>query len=140
MSNKFTRLFDRKAFFYFTSKTIFLITFILYTFALHFENVKPVSDFLIGDQKIEIKMSRVCQLTGKRPIVGNNVSHANNKTKRRFLPNLQKKRFFIPELNKTVTLKVSTSAMRTINKLGIYEYLLKLERKGVDHGVDMTKG
>ena len=85
-------------------------------------------------------MSRVCQLTGKRPIVGNNVSHANNKTKRRFLPNLQKKRFFIPELNKTVTLKVSTSAMRTINKLGIYEYLLKLERKGVDHGVDMTKG
>ena len=84
-------------------------------------------------------MSKVCQLTGKRPITGNNVSHANNRTRRRFLPNLQKKRYFIPELNKWVSIKLSTSAMRTINKLGIYEYLLKLERKGVDHGVDMTK-
>jgi large subunit ribosomal protein L28 len=84
-------------------------------------------------------MSRVCQLTGKRPITGNNVSHANNRTKRRFLPNLQKKRYFIPELNKWVTLKLSTSAMRTINKLGVYEYLKKLEKKGVDHGVDLTK-
>ena len=84
-------------------------------------------------------MSRVCQLTGKRPITGNNVSHANNRTKRRFLPNLQKKRYFIPELNKWVTLKLSTSAMRTINKLGVFEYLKKLERKGVDHGVDLTK-
>ena len=86
-----------------------------------------------------LTMSKVCQLTGKRPITGNNVSHANNRTKRRFLPNLQKKRYFIPELNKWVTLKLSTSAMRTINKLGAYEYLKKLERKGVDHGVDMTK-
>jgi len=84
-------------------------------------------------------MSRVCQLTGKRPITGNNVSHANNRTRRRFLPNLQKKKYYIPELNKWVTLKLSTSAMRTINKLGLYEYLNKLERKGVDHGVDMTK-
>jgi len=84
-------------------------------------------------------MSKVCQLTGKRPITGNNVSHANNRTKRRFEPNLQKKRYFIPELNKWVTLKLSTSAMRTINKLGLYEYLKKIERKGFDHGVDMTK-
>ncbi len=82
-------------------------------------------------------MSKVCQLTGKRPITGNNVSHSNRKTKRRFLPNLQKKRFYIPELDKWVTLKVSTSAMRTINKLGIYNYLKKLERKGIDTGVKL---
>jgi len=84
-------------------------------------------------------MSKVCQLTGKKPIVGNNVSHANNKTRRRFEPNLQKKRLFIPELNKWVSLKISTSALRTINKLGLYEYLKKLERKGVRTGVDLTK-
>ena len=80
-------------------------------------------------------MSKVCQLTGKRPITGNNVSHSNRRTKRRFLPNLQKKRFYIPETEQWVTLKISTSALRTINKLGIYEYLKRLEAKGVDTGV-----
>ncbi len=84
-------------------------------------------------------MSKVCQLTGKRPIAGNNVSFSNRKTKRRFMPNLHKKRYFIPELDKWVTLKISTSAMRTINKLGIYEYLQKLEKKGVNTGVKLTK-
>jgi len=83
-------------------------------------------------------MSKVCQLTGKRPIAGNNVSHSNQKTRRRFLPNLQKKRFFIPEKDKWVTLKVSSKAIRTINKLGIYAYLKKLERKGVDTGVKLN--
>ncbi len=82
-------------------------------------------------------MSKVCQLTGKRPISGNNVSFSNRKTKRRFLPNLHKKRYYIPELDKWVTLKLSTSAMRTINKLGIFEYLTKLEMKGVDTGVKL---
>ncbi len=82
-------------------------------------------------------MSRVCQLTGKRPVAGNNVSHSNRKTKRRFLPNLQKKRFFIPEADKWVTIKVSSKAIRTINKLGIFAYLKKLERKGVDTGVKL---
>ncbi|MFK7981181.1 MAG: 50S ribosomal protein L28 [Saprospiraceae bacterium] len=82
-------------------------------------------------------MSKVCQLTGKRPIAGNNVSFSNRKTKRRFLPNLHKKRYYIPELDKWVTLKLSTSAMRTINKLGIFEYLTKLEKKGVDTGVKL---
>lgn len=77
-------------------------------------------------------MSKVCQLTGKRPIVGNNVSHSNRKTKRRFLPNLQKKRFFVPETEEWITLKVSTSAMRNISKLGIYEYLQRLQKEGVD--------
>lgn len=84
-------------------------------------------------------MSRVCQLTGKRPVAGNNVSHSNRKTKRRFLPNLHKKRFFIPELDKWVTLKVSSAALRNINKIGIYDYLLRLEKKGVDTGVDLSK-
>lgn len=82
-------------------------------------------------------MSRICQLTGKKPISGNNVSHSNRKTKRRFLPNLQKKRFYIPETDKWVTLKVSSKAIRNINKLGIFAYLKKLERKGVDTGVKL---
>lgn len=80
-------------------------------------------------------MSRVCKLTGKKPISGNNVSHSNQKTKRRFIPNIQKKRFFVPETGKYVTLRVSTSAMRTINKLGIYAYVKKLEAKGVNTGI-----
>lgn len=75
-------------------------------------------------------MSRVCQITGKRPQVGNNVSHANNKTKRKFYPNLQKKRFYIPEEDKWVTLKVSTSVIRTINKNGITAVLKKARANG----------
>jgi large subunit ribosomal protein L28 len=75
-------------------------------------------------------MARVCQITGKRPQVGNNVSHANNKTKRRFLPNLQKKRFYIPEEDKWVTLKVSAKAIKTINKHGISAVLKEARAKG----------
>ncbi|MEY2949368.1 MAG: 50S ribosomal protein L28 [Saprospiraceae bacterium] len=82
-------------------------------------------------------MSRICQLTGKRPITGNSVSHSNRKTKRRFLPNLHTKRFFIPETKEWVTLKVSSHALRTINKLGIYAYLQKLNKKGVRTGVNV---
>ena len=82
-------------------------------------------------------MSKVCQLTGKRPITGNHVSHSNRKTKRRFLPNLQKKRFYIPEVDRWVTLKVSAKAIRNINKLGIYAYLKRLEREGVNTGVKL---
>ena len=74
-------------------------------------------------------MARVCDLTGKKALVGNNVSHSNIKTKRRFNPNLQLKKFYIPEEDMWITLKVSTSAMRTINKKGIYNYLLELEKK-----------
>lgn len=75
-------------------------------------------------------MSRVCDITGKRPRVGNNVSHANNKTKRKFYPNLHKKRFYIPEEDRWVTLKVSTSALRTINKNGIQAVLKKARANG----------
>jgi large subunit ribosomal protein L28 len=75
-------------------------------------------------------MSRVCQITGKRAQVGNKVSHANNKSKRMFYPNLQKKRFYIPEEDMWITLKVSTSAMRTINKNGITAVLKKAIKNG----------
>ncbi|MFN3403763.1 MAG: 50S ribosomal protein L28 [Cytophagaceae bacterium] len=76
-------------------------------------------------------MARVCQITGKRTRIGNNVSHANNKTKRKFYPNLQKKRFFIPEENKWVTLKLSTTAIRTINKKGISAVLKEARENGM---------
>lgn len=75
-------------------------------------------------------MARVCELTGKRPITGNKVSHSNRKTKRWFKPNLQKKKFYIPEDDAWITLKVSTSAIRSINKLGISTYLKKLGNTG----------
>ena len=75
-------------------------------------------------------MSRVCEITGKRPRVGNNVSHSNIKTKRKFYPNLQTKRFYIPEEDKWITLKVSTSALRTINKKGITAVLKDVRKKG----------
>jgi len=75
-------------------------------------------------------MARVCQVTGKKPMVGNNVSHANNKTKRKFYPNLQKKRFYIPEEDRWVTMKVSAKAIRTINKNGITAVLKKARKQG----------
>ncbi|MBS1488994.1 MAG: 50S ribosomal protein L28 [Bacteroidetes bacterium] len=75
-------------------------------------------------------MARVCEISGKRPRVGNNVSHANNKTKRRFYPNLQTKRFFIPEENKWVTLKVSAKVIKTINLKGISAVIKEARQKG----------
>lgn len=75
-------------------------------------------------------MSRVCELTGKRAMVGNNVSHAMNKTKRKFNVNLVKKRFYIPEEDRWITLRVSTSALKTINKNGISATLKKAREKG----------
>jgi len=82
-------------------------------------------------------MARIDQLTGKGPISGNNVSHSNRKTRRRFLPNIIKKRFFIPELDNWVTLKIAASTLRTINKVGIYEYLTSLEKKGIKTGIKL---
>ncbi len=75
-------------------------------------------------------MSRVCQLTGKKAMVGNNVSHAMNKTKRKFHANLTKKRFYIPEEDRWITLKVSTSALKTINKKGISAVLKEARANG----------
>tara|TARA_Y100000590_G_C15587908_1_gene964878 strand:+ start:494 stop:733 length:240 start_codon:yes stop_codon:yes gene_type:complete len=70
-------------------------------------------------------MSKFCAITGKRPLVGNNVSKSNVKTKRRQLPNLQLKRIYIPELDKTVRIKLSVSAIKTIDKIGLLNYLKK---------------
>ena len=75
-------------------------------------------------------MARICQVTGKTPMGGNTVSHSNIKTKRRFLPNLQKKRFYLVEEDKWVTLKVSTDAIRTINKKGLFTIVKELRAKG----------
>ncbi|QHI38812.1 50S ribosomal protein L28 [Kordia antarctica] len=75
-------------------------------------------------------MSRICELTGKKAMVGNNVSHAMNKTKRKFNANLTKKRFYIPEEDKWITLKVSTSALKTINKKGISAMLKEARANG----------
>lgn len=79
--------------------------------------------------KIFEAMARVCELTGKRPVSGNYVSHSNRKTKRKFLPNLQKKRFFVPELDQWIELRVAASTLRTINKKGIFQYLKELDKK-----------
>lgn len=70
-------------------------------------------------------MARKCKLTGKGPLVGNHVSHAHNKTKRRQLPNIQSKAIFVPELGRSVKIKMSTRAMRTVDKLGLMPYLRK---------------
>ena len=75
-------------------------------------------------------MARVCEITGKRPHVGNKVSHANNKSKRKFYPNLQTKRFFIPEEDKWITLKVSTKVIKTINSKGISAVIKEAREKG----------
>ncbi len=75
-------------------------------------------------------MSKVCQVTGKRPITGNNVSHANNKTKRRFLPNLHDHRFWVESEKRWVKLRVSTKGMRIIDKRGIDSVLGEIRARG----------
>lgn len=76
-------------------------------------------------------MARVCDLTGKSAMKGNHVSHSNRKTKRRFYPNLQTKRLYVPEEDVWITVKISTSALRTINKKGISAVLKDAEAKGL---------
>jgi large subunit ribosomal protein L28 len=75
-------------------------------------------------------MARVCQITGKKPMTGNNVSHANNRTKRRFLPNLQYRRFWLETENRWISLRVSNAALRTIDKKGIDVVLAELRARG----------
>ena len=75
-------------------------------------------------------MSRICQITGKRPTTGNRVSHANNKSKRRFIPNIQRHRIWVEEEARFITLKISTKGLRIIDKLGIQAVLKKLRSKG----------
>ena len=75
-------------------------------------------------------MARVCQITGKKPMVGNNVSHANNRTKRRFLPNLQYRRVFVESENRWVRLRISNAGLRIIDKKGIESVLADLRARG----------
>ncbi|HMC83934.1 MAG TPA: 50S ribosomal protein L28 [Chitinophagaceae bacterium] len=75
-------------------------------------------------------MARVCQVTGKVPVTGNKVSHSNIKTKRRFLPNLQTKRFFLAEEDKWIVLKLTTNGIRSINKKGLYTVVKELRANG----------
>ncbi|MBC8033344.1 MAG: 50S ribosomal protein L28 [Chitinophagaceae bacterium] len=75
-------------------------------------------------------MARVCQVTGKKPITGNSISHSNIKTKRRFLPNLMTKRFFLAEEDTWITLKLSAEGIRTINKNGLYTVVKELRAQG----------
>jgi large subunit ribosomal protein L28 len=75
-------------------------------------------------------MAKVCQVTGKKPMVGNNVSHANNKTKRRFLPNLQNRRFWVVSVNRWVSLRLTNAGLRVIDKNGIDAVLSDLRARG----------
>ena len=75
-------------------------------------------------------MARVCQVTGKAPMVGNNVSHANNKTKRRFLPNLQRRKFWLESENRWISLRLTNAALRTIDKNGIEVVLADMRARG----------
>jgi large subunit ribosomal protein L28 len=77
-------------------------------------------------------MSRICKLMGKRPRVGNNVSHANNKTKRRFLPNLQKRRLWLSSQKRYVTLKISMRGLKLIDKIGVEAALEKLQQEKIE--------
>ncbi|MFZ2540818.1 MAG: 50S ribosomal protein L28 [Gallionella sp.] len=75
-------------------------------------------------------MARVCQVTGKAPMSGNNISHANNKTKRRFLPNLQRRRFWVESENRWVNMRLTNAALRTIDKNGIDAVLSEMRARG----------
>ena len=75
-------------------------------------------------------MARVCQITGKAPMVGNNVSHANNRTKRRFLPNLQRRKFWLESENRWISLRLTNAALRTIDKKGLDVVLAELRERG----------
>jgi|TARA_B100001105_G_C22310232_1_gene407755 large subunit ribosomal protein L28 len=75
-------------------------------------------------------MTRVCEVTGKKTVTGNNVSHANNRTRRRFLPNLQNRRFWVESENRWVSMRISGAALRTIDKLGIDAVIAKMRAEG----------
>lgn len=79
---------------------------------------------------LEIAMARVCQITGKAPMVGHTVSHANNKTKRRFMPNLQYRRFWVESENRWVRLRLTAAGLRTVDKVGIDAVLADLRARG----------
>jgi len=91
---------------------------LIYKFAVQFEKLHTTT------------MAKVCEITGKRPHVGNNVSHANNKTKRRFNPNLQRHKFWVESENRWIRLRITTSGMRVIDKKGIDAVLVEMRKRG----------
>jgi large subunit ribosomal protein L28 len=92
--------------------------------------VRRPRQWLLFEKSWSVHMARVCEVTGKGPMTGNNVSHANNKTKRRFLPNLQYRRFWVETENRWVRLRVSSAALRLIDKNGIDSVLADLRARG----------
>jgi large subunit ribosomal protein L28 len=92
-------------------------------------NIRKIAGFLLANSGAPI-MARVCQVTGKAPMVGNKVSHANNRTKRRFLPNLQYRRFWVESENRFIRLRVSNAGLRLIDKNGIDTVLADLRARG----------
>ena len=86
--------------------------------------------FLVKKQDIGVVMARVCMVTGKKPMVGNNVSHAQNKTRRRFLPNLQNRKFWVESENRWVSMRITNNALRTIDKNGIDAVLAGMRAAG----------
>jgi large subunit ribosomal protein L28 len=104
---------------YFSSQVLEKFKYFQYT--RHLSNVGCIK---------ESAVARECQVTGKKPMVGNNVSHANNKTKRRFLPNLQNRRFWVESENRWVRMRVSTAGVRIIDKLGIDAVLVDMRARG----------
>jgi large subunit ribosomal protein L28 len=94
--------------------------------------IRPIDAYTFGFATyfLEKSMARVCQVTGKSPLVGNNVSHANNKTKRRFLPNLQSRRFWLESEKRWVRMRVSNAALRLIDKKGLETVLADLRARG----------
>jgi len=95
------------------------------------ENFAIVSFFPVSEVFKEHVMAKVCQVTGKGPMSGNNVSHANNKTKRRFLPNLQNRRIYVESENRWVSLRLSNAGLRVIDKIGIDAVLVDMRARGV---------
>ena len=93
-----------------------------------FRQTRRTIDYIIFFKGVA--MARVCQITGKGPMSGNNVSHANNRTRRRFLPNLQSRRFWVESENRWVRLRVSANALRTIDKNGIDAVLAEMRARG----------
>jgi len=95
---------------------------------------RPAEQFFLSvldlEYQLELSMARVCQVTGKRPMTGNNVSHAHNKTRRRFLPNLHNHRFWVESEKRFVKLRVSTAGMRVIDKKGIDTVLDEMRKRG----------
>jgi large subunit ribosomal protein L28 len=106
--------------------TIVFSKSLIFHWILYILSFFPISENFKG----VCAMARVCQVTGKGPMVGNNVSHANNKTKRRFLPNLQNRRFFVESENRWVSLRLSNAGLRIVDKIGIDAVLTDLRARG----------